>query len=161
MTHPQHLVVRNRAGGSCLPGGRSDAPPAFTLVEVLLALGIVAFAFMALCGVLPVGLQSYRGAMDATHRANIVQRVSGELEQASFADLPALAGTVRYFDSQGNEASSEHAARFRVAYESVAPGATVFGATNTSLRPVTLAIYLVQGDRLVGRSTLFVADDGR
>ena len=37
---------------------------AFTLIETVLAIGIVSFAFVALMGLLPCGLQVFRKAMD-------------------------------------------------------------------------------------------------
>ena len=106
----------------------------FTLVEVLLALGIVSFAFMALCGMLPVGLKTYRDAMDATCRANIVRVISAELAQAPYATIDAWNGQERFFSDQGLEVASAAAARFRVKYVNILSGTSLFGAINSSLR---------------------------
>ncbi|MEI6034410.1 MAG: Verru_Chthon cassette protein B [Verrucomicrobiae bacterium] len=132
----------------------------FTLIEVLLSLGIVAFAFMALCGVLPVGLQNYRDAMDATCRANIVRVISAELAQAPYASIDARNGTERFFSDQGLEVGTQGEARFRVKYESILSGTTMFDATNASLKPVTIDISSVQGGRSLSRVTLFISDNG-
>ena len=133
----------------------SRAERGFTLVEVLLALGIVSFAFMALCGMLPVGLKTYRDAMDATCRANIVRVVSAELSQAPYSTIDSsLMSTNRYFSDQGLEVTSAADARFRVKYVNVQSGTSLFGATNSSLKPVTIEISAVQGGSSLSRVRL-------
>ena len=138
----------------------SWAKRGFTLVEVLLALGIVAFAFMALCGMLPVGLKTYRDAMDATCRANIVRVVTAELAQAPYAGIDAWNGQERYFSDQGLEVASVADARFRVKYVNILPGTSLFGAINSSLKPVTIEISAVQGGSSLSRVTVFIANNG-
>ena len=134
---------------------------AFTLIEVLLALGIVSFAFIALFGVLPVGLQTYRKAMDATTRANIVSVISSELAQAPYATIDVRDGTDRFFSDQGQEvSSSSRDVRFRVTYENIDDSTSLFGVDNTSLKPVTIDISTVDGDTSLSRVTIFVADNG-
>ena len=104
---------------------------AFSLIEVVLAIGIVAFAFVALIGLLPAGLANFRKAMNTSVGSEIGQRVFGDLQQSDFDSLlsetvPSLSskesanqapqtptaspgvGSVgflprRYFDDQGNE----------------------------------------------------------
>lgn len=100
-------------------------PAGFSLVEVALAIGIVAFAFVALMSLLPAGLTTFRRALDTSICTQIAQRIVSEAQQADFdvltdkANLPASTpekdfsfrmrrpGTtetwVRYFDEQGNE----------------------------------------------------------
>ncbi len=133
---------------------------AFTLIEVLLSLGIVSFAFMALCGVLPVGLHSYRDAIDATCRANIVRVISAELAQAPYAQIDSRKGQERYFSDQGLEVATSSDAHFRVKYENIMASTAIFGPTNSSLKPVTIQIYSVQGGQSLSRVTLFIADNG-
>lgn len=88
------------------------AAPAFSLVETAIALGIVAFAVMALIGLLPVGLSSFRQSIDTTVCAQIIQRIVSDAEQADFDILSKNATSTdatffvlptRYFDDQGNE----------------------------------------------------------
>lgn len=87
----------------------------FSLVETALALGVAAFALIALVGVVPLGLQHFRGAIDATVGAQISQRVMTEAYQTEFEQLRATAEVVtpeffvlpaRYFDEQGNEVAA-------------------------------------------------------
>ena len=93
---------------------------AFSLVEVVLAIGVVAFAFIAIMGLIPAGLNQFRKAMDTTVCAQIAQRVINEAQETDFnilidqANLPPTANFTfrapavqapapRYFDDQGSE----------------------------------------------------------
>jgi uncharacterized protein (TIGR02598 family) len=94
---------------------------AFTLVEVVLALGVVAFALLPVFALLPAGLSTFREAMDISISAQIVQRVVSDAEETDFdALVPSAANAIqgvalggaggqffalplRYFDDQGTE----------------------------------------------------------
>ena len=78
---------------------RTDA---FSLVEVTLALGILAFAFVAVFGMLPVGLQTFRDSADKTQTTQIAQRLLADAQQTPFDLLPNLYGKISYFDDEGN-----------------------------------------------------------
>lgn len=54
---------------------RASRGRAFSLVEVVLALGVVSFAIVAILGVLPLGLQTSHYAQDETRAAQIAQAV--------------------------------------------------------------------------------------
>lgn len=72
---------------------------AFSLVEVVLALGIVGVIFIPLMGLLPVGLASFRSSMDASIVSQIVQQIGSDALQSDFDAIPLLTGT-RFFDDQ-------------------------------------------------------------
>lgn len=92
---------------------------AFSLVEIMLAIAVIAFAFIGLLGLLPAGLTTFRQAMDTSVGAQIAQRIAGEIQETDYATLlkncqPDLstfqdsddqAGLLprRFFDDQGNE----------------------------------------------------------
>jgi type II secretory pathway pseudopilin PulG len=61
------------------PFRTSRSSPAFSLIEVVMAIGIVAFALVALMGLLPAGLSAQRQALS---RARCVQALS-ELSDAA------------------------------------------------------------------------------
>jgi uncharacterized protein (TIGR02598 family) len=93
------------------------------LIEVAIAVGILAVALVALLGLLPGGMTNFRKAMDTSITAQIAQRILFDMQQAEFAqiiDAPASGtdtispdytftapkrGTqqFRYFDEQGVE----------------------------------------------------------
>lgn len=82
----------------------------FSLTEVVLALGIVAFAFIPVLGLLPVGLDASRQAIDATIEAQIVQQLSNEAFQTDFSSLDELStAPLYYFDYQGNKTTADKA----------------------------------------------------
>jgi len=101
----------------------------FSLVEVVLAVGVISFAFVAILGLLPAGLTQFRQAMDNSVASQIAQRIILEAQQSDFDVFtetnPLLPNyrkltelspftkrvflrnndvvTTRYFDEQGNE----------------------------------------------------------
>lgn len=101
---------------------------AFSLIEVVMAIGIVAFAFISVLGLIPTGLNTFRQAIDASVGAQIVQRVMNEAQQTDFDVLVQgsngtyLQRPVRYFDDQGNEMANSTGAIYQV---------------NTRIMPVT------------------------
>jgi uncharacterized protein (TIGR02598 family) len=84
---------------------------AFSLVEVTLALGIVAFSLVTLLGLMPMGLATFHKAVETSVSSQIVQQVVTDVEQTDFSQLTTSATGVtqlglRYFDDQGNELPS-------------------------------------------------------
>jgi len=93
----------------------------FSLVEVVLAIGVFTFGFVAVLGLLPTGLQLYRESVQMSVSSQIAQRVINDAQQTDFTVLtdednlpdsldtftfqaPKVAvGAFRYFDEQGNE----------------------------------------------------------
>lgn len=56
-------------------------------MEVVISLGILAFAFVALLGLIPGGLSRMDAATDATVKSQILQQVANMARQASFQEL--------------------------------------------------------------------------
>jgi uncharacterized protein (TIGR02598 family) len=101
-------------------------PAGFTLIEVAIAVGILAVALVALLGLMPVGMTNFRKAMDTSITAQIAQRILLDMQQADFDQIidakndtgntpPTFTFTApsrvavqgdkqfRYFDDQGVE----------------------------------------------------------
>jgi uncharacterized protein (TIGR02598 family) len=76
---------------------------AFSLVEVTLALGIMAIAFIPIFGMLPVGMQTYRDSADKTQTIRITQKLLAEAQQTPFDKLSTLYSEVTYYDDEGEE----------------------------------------------------------
>ena len=83
-----NLIVRKKRSG-------------FSLVEITVALGIIAFAFVSIFGLLPTGLTTFRRAMDISISSQISQRLINDAQQTDFTTLKST--EVRYFDSDGAE----------------------------------------------------------
>lgn len=83
---------------------------AFTLVEVTLAIGIISFAFVAMFGLLPVGLNVSRQAIDTTIEAQIAQKLTSQALQTDFSMLKSLSDAeATFFDDQGKPTTAERA----------------------------------------------------
>ena len=79
---------------------------AFTLVEVALALGIIAFALLPIVGLVPIGMQVSNSATDQTMTAQIGQRLIGLMRQSDPSNYAALEASCYYFDNEGQLLSS-------------------------------------------------------
>ena len=59
----------------------------FTLVEIAIAIGILAVALVALMGMLPAGMSNFKKAMDTSVTAQIAQKIMQDLEEAEFDEV--------------------------------------------------------------------------
>lgn len=84
---------------------------AFSLVEVTLAIGIIAFGLLAIIGLLPVGMNSGRESVDATHAQLIAQDVFDRIRgystsndstsQFYFGPYPADTASFFFYNADG------------------------------------------------------------
>lgn len=81
-------------------GYRSHWSPAFSLVEVTIAIGIVSFSLLAVVGLLPVGLKSIKNANEQAGAAAVLDGITHALRKASSDD-----GTVYRATFAGKEFS--------------------------------------------------------
>jgi uncharacterized protein (TIGR02598 family) len=72
---------------------------AFSLVEVVIALGVTSFALLSMVALIPMGLMQAREASDTTTESQIVQFARNKIEMMPFASISTL--TNGYFDNQG------------------------------------------------------------
>src|SRR5207237_2461782 len=63
----------------CRPQGGSYRKAAFSLLEVVIALGVIAVGIVAVLAVFPTALQTGHSAQDETRAAHIAQSVFGSL----------------------------------------------------------------------------------
>src|SRR5438094_293908 len=94
----------------CEPVQRSRA--AFSLVEVTLAIGVAAFALIAVFGLIPVGVQTNRNATSQTAATNIMADVVADLRATpattnTSSQFAITFGTAKrlYFDGAGQAAT--------------------------------------------------------
>ena len=74
---------------------------ASSLVEVVLALGIVAFALVAVFGMIPVGVQSSRDAVDLTRTSMVAQDAAMRLPTLAYTDGKPDATAAWFYDQNG------------------------------------------------------------
>jgi len=82
---------------------------AFTLVEVTLALGIIVFAMIPMFALVPIGLSSFRNAIDATAAAHIIQSQVNEAQLTNFSILTSGTTKTAYYDEEGQSYDSSGA----------------------------------------------------
>jgi uncharacterized protein (TIGR02598 family) len=85
---------------------KQQGTPAFSLVEVTLALGIAAFCLIAVFGLMPVGVQTNRNATSQTAASNIIASVIADMRATTSSTSPQYGitfGTPKtlYFDGGG------------------------------------------------------------
>ena len=110
---------------------------AFSLVEVVLAMGIVSFALIILLALLPIGLKSNSDSMGESQGVNLLQALIADRQSSAYSNsstlysLPALTnvtsqmtGTLYVMEDGVTTNVQPGAARYRVNY-------TVYPATNT------------------------------
>jgi uncharacterized protein (TIGR02598 family) len=101
---------------SCPVFRRPVRPAGFSLVEVVMALGIMSFALMGIVGLLPAGLSQFRQAVDVTMKAQISQELTSSVQRTDFADLNEFgsAGSpkISYYDAEGAELAEANKENF-------------------------------------------------
>ena len=68
------------------PSARRNA--GFSLVEVVIALGVVGFAIVAILGVIPLGLKTSHSAQDQTRSAQIAQDILSSMASQAQTNFP-------------------------------------------------------------------------
>jgi uncharacterized protein (TIGR02598 family) len=124
------------------------------LVEVTLAIGVIAFAFVALLGLLPAGLTSFRAAIDLNNETRIVQSIVGKVQVTDFNEVPNLdysvSNEIYYFDEEGtptdtssNPVESLKASRLYAAKLFVRPAAEKDSEDPTQLLTFSVDVIVV------------------
>lgn len=116
---------------------RKESPRAFTLIETVLAIGIVSFALVGIMGLLPCGLQVFRKAMDTTLESQMVQHLSGKISQTPYEDLSLLQGQNFWFDDSGNFVAENSADGIYQATVTVNPQTTLPGSASPATDGLT------------------------
>ena len=80
---------------------RPQVESGFSLVEVVIALGIVATVMIALLALLPLGMDALRESADLTVQSRIAQDLIGDVQQADWDTLDRYRNELRYYDGEG------------------------------------------------------------
>lgn len=76
---------------------------AFSLVEVVVAIGIVSFAVLSTFGLLSVATDTSRRARDEQSAAQLVQNEFQRIRSLSSANFPTTTYVTRYYDASLND----------------------------------------------------------
>jgi len=124
----------------------------FSLVEIVLAMGIISFSIIAILGLLSVGLNSSRNALDESLLAAMSRQVVGSLRQQRFVNndvftnlAAGTTATVCFFDANGvrllrdgKDLDQANALAAKAAYQ-----CTVTGASDTERLGPSPAMQIV------------------
>ena len=148
-----------------LPGVSCRARLGFSLVEVTLALGIVSFSMVAIFGLLPVGLDVSRQAIDTTVCSQITQQMVHAAQQTDFSRLSQLqsdsASQPWCFDDQGGRSANPSLARYKAAYQVTPSAALPTGGGASRLALVTVSVLGTQGPRTSKEADILKNPDAR
>ena len=96
--------TKKSSGKNELPaGGPVRGHRAFSLIEVVIAIGIFSFAFIALLGLVPVALQASRDSLDLSNATHLANFLKNEVTRTNFGSSPV---SPRWFDASLDEATS-------------------------------------------------------
>ena len=137
---------------------------AFSLVEVVMALGIAAFCLVALLGLMPVGLKTVRDARGDSLRAEILKSMGNIAQQTDYSLLGNLAGKKYYFDINGLVVSSTSADAIYEAVLSTGPVNIPSSSTSTALAGATSVTVAIRRSANTNSEatthTLFISNNG-
>ena len=77
------------------------AQSAFSLIEIVVAVGIVATVMVALLGMIPTGLNTVNRAADTMAEIRIAQQILGEIQVSDFNSIEEWASSDIYYDRDG------------------------------------------------------------
>ena len=93
---------------------RKRSNKGFTLIEIVVAVGIVATVFVAFMGMLPLGMSTMKEANSITTQARIAQKLIGEMQLSGWrtgstggSGIRNFDRTERYLDEYGNETENK------------------------------------------------------
>lgn len=123
-------------------------------MEVALAIGIIAVAFVALFALLPTGLTTFRNAIDETNSGRILEALTSRAQATEYDkvlttfDFTRSGGLVYYFDEEGNfirvgksnfgELSAQE--KLRAVYAAKLFGTNGWSGNATSLNAINLSV---------------------
>lgn len=97
---------------SLQPLSAAPATRGFSLVEVAMSIGIIAFAFVALFALIPTGLSTFRESIDMSNETWILQNMNSMVQTTDFRQIPELdyskSKEIYYFDEEGKRTDTEN-----------------------------------------------------
>ena len=158
---PASLSPRKKAKTRC-PSFCYLKFKAFSLVEVVIAIGIVSFAVVAILGLIPTGLNTLKDSTGETVRAQIVRSIAASALTANFSQLT----TNNYFDSDGQAADSNTYPRYAVNSTLSAPSfpGSANGNFTSAFTALNVEIVFKAGTAATGITnnfTLHIANPGK
>lgn len=143
-----------------LPERSGKKRSGFSLVEVVIAMGIVSFAMVSMMGLIPVGLTTFHQAVDATVVAQIAQGVLNEAQLTPFDQLSDYSAAYDESGGRVEEGSPAEVYRASLTHASVTDSVTTHfsSAVATTL---TVKIWSKAAAREPGVYTFVLVNNGK
>jgi len=118
-----------------LPLPKKNRRAGFSLIEVTLSIAIIAFAFIALIGLLPAGMNVFTQTMDSTNEMRIVSYLTSMMQATDYDRLndQSFAADIYYFDVDGGYLDSDRNQNARYANERIYAARVMFERQNVPL----------------------------
>jgi uncharacterized protein (TIGR02598 family) len=127
-----------RLGVSCSPAvSRLRNVCAFSLIEVVIAIGIFAFAIVPIIGLLGSGMGTLKDSMSDTVRTDIARRIVGEYQRMPYSSLVA---STNFFDSEGVRLASSNAETIFLAIATLSNPPSLIGTDTNTARLFTVTV---------------------
>lgn len=125
----------------------------FSLIEMVIALGVSTFAVMAVAGGMSIGLNTLRSAENQFLEACIIRNISADLKMTDFENL---AGKSAFFDADGFEVRSQVGGGYRADVSSPNQELAAFPGSSSSISE-NLAIVNVEIYRVMPGQEILTA----
>jgi len=157
-TNSTETSARNRASSR-----------AFSLVEVVLALGVVSFAFVSLLGLMSAGYSGLRESTATSLQSQILQGLSSEIQMLDYSVLTDGTGDFRssfprFYDDEGQRQDTKESALYQVTISLAPAGIPVAGGarkTSSSARQISVKISSVNDANSWRKYNLWSVNNGR
>lgn len=146
---------------------RSIRSRAFTLIEVVLALGVVSTALVSLLGLMALAFTMLRESIDTTTHSQVMQSLSSEIEMLDYSEITGSPGYVgkfpRYYDEAGQIPTNPELRLYEVTVEVKSSAIPAAGglALSTSSKKLNVTIKNLHNRFATREYGLWVVDNGR
>jgi uncharacterized protein (TIGR02598 family) len=130
-------------------------------VETALAMGVIGFGLIGLLGLMPIGMSSYRDAVDRTAETQIFQGLNARIQQTDYSELNAAwpKNEAYSFDDRGIQVAK--GAGLYTAEVEIADPPTLLGAASKDVSTVRVVITNKTDANRKSRFISYVSDNGR
>lgn len=161
-SQPRSRLPRTRAVSS---GGHLSWQGAagFSLVEFVLAIGVVSFAFVGVVGLMPNGLKTCQRAIELNVEAQISQRIASQMQLSPYASLKSnLASTSfpQYFDDEGMALSGPQGSVYTVTLDSASPVNMTLPGSTTANGSILQLKFLITSKSTQKTFSVVIANNG-
>ncbi len=128
MILPRQTIIS--AKSPRLPGKNKG----FSLVEVVIAIGLASSSMLLILALLPVGLNNVRQAVGQVGEAGVARQVRSDLQQLPLTgtkSIQSLDGQTSYYTQQGIKLPNSTGAYFQATFAVSDPSSKVVGAPTT------------------------------